>query len=117
MSRGYISVEDIARWRFGGILDKPGFSQECGFQSLHGSCYVEIFPWLGKHTLRTHSDPVMYVCNSSYVWIRFFLFLNDLHDEYINLYIYIYDLFLYIHTYVHCMYFKGLLHIYIYIYI
>ena len=82
-------MEDIARWRFGGILDKPGFSQECGFQSLHGSCYVEIFPWLGKHTLRTHSDPVMYVCNSSYVWIRFFLFLNDLHDEYINLYIYI----------------------------
>ena len=76
---------------------------------------MEIFPWLGEHTLRTHSDPVMYVCNSSYVWIRFFLFLNDLHDEYINLYIYICDLFLYIHTYVHCMYFKGLLHIYIYI--
>ena len=75
-----------------------------------------IFPWLGEHTLRTHSDTVMYVCNSSYVWIRFFLFLNDLHDEYINLYIYMWFISLY--TYICALYVLqgAVTHIYIYIY-
>ena len=99
MSRGYISVEEVARWRFGGILDKPGLRR--GVVSNHSMVHVMWKSFLGWANIHLEHMPTLLFMYATVLMCGFDFFFSWMiymtsKSSYVCIYIYMISFFPYI---------------------